>query len=138
MKLTRVNLYTVNYHGFAALDESVVVWSESAWDAARSFVATFPRDGAKVVHVMHPEGDENFRIDPEPEPVKAGWVPGPPPLDGQHYLVRVTGDPELPFDVVTKSSRSFTGAEPYEAACTFYYAEAITHHNPTPISLEIP
>jgi hypothetical protein len=77
-------------------------------------------------------------ISGEAAPVPSfGWVPGPPPLDGQHYLVRVTGDPGLPFDVATK--RRTTGyAESYESGCTLYYAEAITHHNPTPISLEIP
>ncbi len=138
MKLTRVNLYTVNYHGAAALDESVVVWSESAWDAARSFVATFPRDGAKVVHVMHPEGDENFRIDPEPAPAPSGgWVPGEPPFIPDHRFL--VADCEGDFSVVRWMPENPHGQWVYGPEDEIAYPPgAITHHNPTPISLEIP
>ncbi len=71
-------------------------------------------------------------ISGEAAPVGQGWVEGPPPLDGNHYLVRLTGYPEFPFDVVTKR-QDVEGTKPYESSCSYYDAEDITHHIPTPI-----
>ncbi len=68
MKLTLVQLYTVNYHGVTALPEDAAIWATSSEDAARLLVAAHPKEGARLVITMHPNGDRIFRIDPEPIP----------------------------------------------------------------------
>jgi hypothetical protein len=73
-------------------------------------------------------------ISGEAAPVPSfGWVPGPPPDDGKWYLVRYDDEP-------TPGVARFSSgqAEYVDDAGQSYGGNLITHHNPTPISLEIP
>jgi len=137
MKLTPVQLYTVNYAGFDnALDEDVSVWATSSEEAALQLVAAHPKEGARLVITMHPGGDQTFRIDPDPAPVPSvGWVRGEPPCDGQPYLVRCRYEHGDSFPAVAwwiEASQCFENED------AIYGSELITHHNPTPISLATP
>jgi hypothetical protein len=72
-------------------------------------------------------------ISGEAAPVPSfGWVPGPPPDDGKWYLVRYDDEP-------TPGVARFSSgqAEYVDDAGQSYGGNLITHHNPTPISLEI-
>jgi hypothetical protein len=65
-----------------------------------------------------------------------GRVPGPPPEDGEFYLVQY-GDEFN--DLSPGVARFNSGQAEYVDDDNLSYADGlITHHNPTPISLEIP
>ncbi len=137
MKLTPVKLYTVNYHGDGALDASESVWAATAESAARMFAFAHPWNDARFVMVMHPDGDQTYRIDPDPDLVESFvWVPGLQPADGKCYLARCLDTYKAPYAAVVRfSSGQAEFVAPYDFSQTH---DTIPHHNPTPISLEIP
>lgn len=135
MRLTPVKLYTTNYIDVGiddALDNDISVWASSSQEAAHQLVAAHPKEGARLVITMHPDGDQTFRIDPAPVP-SVGWVPGAPPEDGKWYLARYAS---------TATDGPVPGIARWENG-GFYddggigYGVDITHHIPTPINLEV-
>jgi hypothetical protein len=136
MKLTPVQLYTANHHGTDALNEDASVWAAHPEEAAAKFLAGDITAYDRMVHVMRTGLDFTYRIDPDPDPVPSvGWIKGEPPCDGQPYLIRCRYEHGDSFPAVAWWVEA---RQRFENEDAIYDSELITHHNPTPISLEIP
>lgn len=133
MKLTPVRLYTVNHIGEGERDQDVGVWATSPEEAVARFLAG--DDGLYDRNIS--VSGETYRIEPDGSPPSADeWVPGQPPLDGNHYLARVNDDKVFPFVVVTRSTKPSMGV--YETTAGYHEASGISHYRPTPVRLEAP
>jgi len=68
MKLTPVQLYTVNFHGDPNhYPADVVVWARSPEEAAAKFVQGDITPSYRMIHVMGTGLDFTYRIDCDPD-----------------------------------------------------------------------
>jgi len=132
MRLTRIFKFVVSHHRCATQQ----VNAASEGEAATAYATEHGLDAGDIIHIRRDADPADlYRIDPDPAPVPSfGWVPGEPPKDGQFYLVRYVDEDNGPTPGVARwDGVGFDDDNGYS------YADGlITHHNPTPISLEIP
>lgn len=122
MKLTPIQDYHISGTPF----EPTTITANSPEEAVTLLFADTPPPAGTTLTI----NAVRYRIDPDPAPVPSvGWVPGKPPKDGKWYVIHQGTMP----GVVYYNSDAVAFVDD-----NYCPVDLITHHNPTPISLEIP